>query len=288
MLLHTGGTGSVPLWAFEPVGVFAIAVLLVLFLSSRSRLASRGRRIPAAQTGCFVLALALLVTAALGPVPALSDDLLTAHMLQHVLIADLAPPLLLLGFRSPVLQFLWPASIMKAVARRGPLRRLGATLTYPPLGLSVWLLTVIAWHLPAAYDAAVAHPLVHIVQHVTFFLSGMLAWWPLLEPTNERFRGRVWKAGYIILARAVGGTVGLVLIAWPEVVYRSYAAGGAHIGIDMGWRADQRAAGAMMMTVDFAIVAIAAIAFLLAIEDDPGYPETAHHGERRNAMNGAG
>jgi cytochrome c oxidase assembly factor CtaG len=171
--------------------------------------------------------------------------------------------------RAPVLYFFWPKPVLVTVARMRPLRSFWAWLRRPHVALSTWLLTLYAWHLPPLYEAALTNRLVHDLEHVTFALTGVLAWWPLLDPTHQRVEGRVWKAAYVVAARMVGGVLGIILIAWPDQLYATY--GDAALAYGMSVTTDQQVAGGMMMLVDSTIVIVAATYFLMTIDRGTEY-----------------
>jgi cytochrome c oxidase assembly factor CtaG len=92
----------------------------------------------------------------------------------------------------------------------------------------------------------------------------VLAWWPLLDPTHQRVEGRIWKAAYVVAARMVGGVLGIILIAWPDQLYRTYGDEALAYGISA--MTDQQVAGGMMMIVDSVVVIVAATYFLVTID----------------------
>src|SRR6185312_3207647 len=110
-----------------------------------------------------------------------------AHMLEHVLIGDAAPALLLVAVRGPLLVFFLPSAALGPIARLRPLRALVALMLRPGVSLGAWVLAFGAWHVPAAYDAALAHPVLHDVEHLSFVLAGVLVWAQLVDPAR---RGR--------------------------------------------------------------------------------------------------
>src|SRR3569623_45896 len=108
----------------DPAGLALVALLLALYWRAVTVLRWRGRRIPRGQQALWYSGVALIAIALLGPPDALSDDLLSAHMAQHLLLADIAAPLLLAGVRPPVLQFMLPRPVLVTMAPTRWLRRL--------------------------------------------------------------------------------------------------------------------------------------------------------------------
>jgi cytochrome c oxidase assembly factor CtaG len=248
--------------AIPLLGVFGAALL---HARACSILAGRGRVVPVSQRVSFMFGLGLILLATQTFIdPVGESSLLSLHMLQHLLIADLPAPFLLYGIRAPVIYFFWPKPVMVRVARIKPLRSLWAWLRRPPVALTVWLLTLYVWHLPFMYEAGLEHRLVHDLQHISFALTGMLAWWPLMDPTHHRVEGRVWKAVYVVAARMIGGILGVILVTWPTQIYTFY--GDAALAYGMSTITDQRIAGGMMMMVDSVIVIVAATYFMVTID----------------------
>src|SRR5688500_17630534 len=121
-------------------------------------LARRGYRVPALQQAAWFGGLALMGVALLSPLDSLGEtDLLSAHMAQHLLIADLSAPLLVIGLRSPVYAFLLPRSLFAAVAR-SRLRAVFAFLRQPWIAAPIWVLTLYGWHLAPGLRGGPALP----------------------------------------------------------------------------------------------------------------------------------
>jgi putative membrane protein len=172
------------------------------------------------------------------PLEALSYHLLSAHLLQNVILAEWAPALLVLGI---------PPSLAERIARLPAARQ----LTRPPVALGLWLLTYFAWHLPPAYDTALEHPttLLHL-EHACYVAAGSLLWWPVFQDAPHRISNAA-RALYLFLAFMLASPVGLLLALLPEPAYDYYVEGGGLWGI--GPHADQQIAG-VTMAVEQAIV----------------------------------
>src|SRR3954449_5089955 len=149
-------------WSFEP-GVIAWLLLVEgLYVRAVRILAGRGVAVPRWQRAAWHAGLALQAIVLLSPIDTLGDDLLSAHMAQHLLIADLAAPMLLVGLRNPVLVFFLPRGVLVPLARQRRLRSWFRTLRRPLVAIPVYTLVLYGWHLAPMFDAAVRHPLVHI------------------------------------------------------------------------------------------------------------------------------
>jgi putative membrane protein len=150
-----------------------------------------------------------LLAALVSPIDGLGEDyLFSAHMVQHVLLGDIAPLLLLLGLSR---------AFMRPVTRRlaGFERRLGP-LAHPVTGILIWLGLMYLWHVPALYDAAAEHAAVHLLEHASFFAAGVALWWPLIQPVPMRRRlTGLQPLAYIAAAKAGLAALGLYL-AWSS------------------------------------------------------------------------
>src|SRR5262245_26577963 len=170
-----------------------------------------------------------LVAALLSPLDGLAHALFSAHMLQHLLLIAVAAPLLLLA--DPFAALLWglPAPVRSFAGRLlrpgAALRRLWRGLTVMAVAWLAHVLVIWLWHLPAAYDAAVADRLLHDLEHLAFFATALVFWWPVVQPA-PRLRARTAygsRVVYLVLAAGQTGLLGLVLTLSPQAWYRSYA-----------------------------------------------------------------
>jgi cytochrome c oxidase assembly factor CtaG len=185
------------------------------------------------------------------PLEALSYHLLSAHLLQNVILAEWAPALLVLGI---------PPALAARIAR---LPAVGI-LTRPPVALGLWLLTYFAWHIPAAYDIALEHPATLLrFEHACYLAAGSLLWWPVFQDVPHRI-SNAGRALYLFLAFVLASPVGLLLALVPEPVYDYYVEGGGLWGL--GPHADQQIAGVTMAAeqalVFFAVFAVFFFRFL--------------------------
>ena len=229
----------------------AIVVWLLLaealYVRALRVLAGRGVRVPRGQVACWHLGLLLQAIALLSPLGSLADELLSAHMAEHLLLADLGAPLLLAGLRNPVLAFFLPRGVLVAVARRRRLR--------PLVAIPVYVAVLYGWHLTVAFEGAVRHELVHVLQHASFIFAGIVVWWPALEPKRRRLRGELWKIGHILAARMLGMFLGMAFVLIREPIYTGVYDPVERRGVDA--LADQQTAGAMMVALDIAIMVFA-------------------------------
>jgi cytochrome c oxidase assembly factor CtaG len=241
---------------FDPGQVILVLGVEGLYLRALHVLKGRGVGVPAWQIVLWHMGIALWAIGFFSPVHTLSDDLLSAHMAQHLLIADLAAPLLLAGLRNPVLMFYLPRPALVTLARSGWPRRAFRRLRSPLVAIPVYALFLYGWHFSIFFDAAVRNPLVHALQHMTFVWIGILVWWSALEPKRRRMRGELWKIPYMLGARMVGMMLGMSFVLIRVPIYTGvYGSGERKFGLSP--IQDQQIAGAMMVTVDILIMVFA-------------------------------
>jgi len=183
--------------------------------------------------------------AVLSPLDALADRLFVAHMLQHMLLIMVAVPALLLANPFPIVLWALPGSIRIHVGRRltrsSLIGRIWRGVTAMPLAWLAYASVLWLWHLPLAYDSALSDRLIHDVEHLSFVLSAVLFWWPVIHPA-PRFRRPAPHAGrivYLVLGAFQTAALGLLLTLAPVVLYRSYAAAARPEGLsaldDQAW-----------------------------------------------------
>jgi putative copper resistance protein D len=170
-------------------------------------------------------------------------------MAQHVLMADVAVPLLLIGLRNPVLQFLLPPAILAPLARRRGLRAFFHRLRNPAIAIGVYTLVLYGWHLGPTFTAALKNDYVHALQHQSFIAFSALVWWPLIEPNHRRMPGALWKIPYFLGARIPTMFLGMAFVVATTPFYSSFYGTGRRAG-GLSAVGDQQIGGAIMMMVD--------------------------------------
>ena len=243
-------------FSFDPAVILLIAAATALYVRAVRVLGLRGYEVPFAQQAAWHAGMALTALGLLSPVDGLGEELLSAHMAQHLLIADLAAPLLLVGVRTPVLQFLLPRPVLVPLARRRGLRRAFRFLRRPVVAIPIWVLTLYGWHLSFAFEAALADPLLHAVQHESFVAASLLVWWAPLEPKRRRLRGELWKAGHVLGARLAGMFLGMAFLILRSPAYEGFY-GGAARQHGLSPLSDQQLAGGMMLSLDLLVMLFA-------------------------------
>ncbi len=211
-----------------------IVVAAALYISRAKTL---GKRLPRWRSVCFASGLVVLAFASMSPIDAIGEGgLFSVHMLQHMLIGDLAALLLVLGVTGPILQ---PALQFRLVQR---LR----ALTHPMAACAIWAVILIGWHLPVMYEAALGNQAVHALEHASFLLAGALMWAPILEtlPAPEWF-GTGAKLAYIGGIRAVDAILANAFWWAGTPFYASYERTAPLWGVSA--LEDQGYAGTVMM-----------------------------------------
>jgi len=239
---------SLPLWP-----TLLAAVTAVVYVRGWGRLCGltpgvfSRRRLAAFLAGLGVLWLALA-----SPIDAFDFFLLADHMLQHLLLMVVAPPLILLG--APELPLLH--GLPRWAVRDGlgpflswpPLGRLGRLLTHPALCWLLMAVAMIGWHLPAAYELALRSPGWHNVEHACFFATSILFWWPVIQPWPSRPHWPLWTIPlYLLLGDFVNSALSAFLVFCDRVLYPTYLAVPRLIGLSA--LNDQAAAGALMWVI---------------------------------------
>jgi cytochrome c oxidase assembly factor CtaG len=228
-------------------GVFvALAAVAALYL--RGWLS---RVVPPWRLFSFLGGLTILWAAMCSPLAMLDEELLTAHMVQHLLIMVAAAPLILLGEPGIVFSRVVPAHPL--------LRRIGALLAHPAFCWLAGTLTVIGWHVPVIFEAARGSAIWHAVERVSFFAAGLLFWWPVIQPWPGRPRWPRWSIPlYLFFATMPCDALSAFLAFSGRLVYPHYLSASRPLG--MTGLQDQECAGALMWTVvTFVYLAPAAV-----------------------------
>jgi putative membrane protein len=238
-------------WRLEPLQLVPTLVVAALYARRVRTLRRRGTPVEPWRPWLFGLGIGLVLLALASPIDAFGEEeFLSFHMLQHVILGDLAPLALVAGLSGPILR---PVLALRPV---NALR----FLAYPLVALPLWTVDLYVWHLPFLYQAALHHDSIHALEHLMFFTCGGLMWAPVLEvlPAPEWF-GTGWKLGYIVAVRLIETVLGNVFIWSGKVFYPYYQHAHPRWGISA--LHDQGLAGAVMM-LEGSIVTIAALAWL--------------------------
>ena len=268
ILGHAGGhAGSIAsVWEAPPAVFVGAVIALAMFAQAFVRLRRRGRADHAGwdRAALFGAAVVIGTLALVSPLDYVGEEyLLSAHMLQHVIIGDLAVALAIVAIRGPLTFFLLPAAILVPLARMGRLRAFLRFLLRPKVAFAIWAVVIAAWHVPAAYDFALEHQAVHDLEHLSFVIAGVLVWTVLVDPAR---RGEVSVAGRIGLAVALfaaGQILADVLIFAMRPLYPAYAEQPDRL-LGLSPLEDQRLAGLVMMGEQLLTLGICVALLLVA------------------------
>jgi putative membrane protein len=221
---------------FAPLEVLPLLVAAVFYAKRSVTLAERGRPLPLWRQLCFAGGLLTMAIALASPVAHVAEELVIAHMVEHLLLGDVATLLLVLGLTGPLLQPILAIPVFDRLR----------ILAHPLVAFPLWALNFYFWHIPALYDAAYGGAAVHALEHVSFVFFGCLMWMPIFGPLPKpSWFNAGWKVAYVIAVRFAGAILGNVLMWSGTVLYPKYAAGEAYWSISP--LADQSTAGVVMM-----------------------------------------
>jgi putative membrane protein len=225
LLAHTH---SVYAWQADVDTTVVIPALSLLYLYAVGRFGASRRRI-----GCYAASMVLLAVAFWTPLHHLGlHYLLTAHLLQNVILAEWAPLFAVLGVS---------AQMAAALARL----RTWRFLTHPAVALPLWLVDYFTWHIPFIYQAALGpHPWLVHVEHGCYFATGLLMWWPLVHDLPRRLASGA-RAAYAFAAFLLASPLGLLLALLPKPVYDFYVDARPRVW-GLSALADQQIAGVTM------------------------------------------
>ncbi len=203
---------------------------------------------------CFLGSLLVALVALVSPVGALADQLFFMHMVQHVLLLDVVPILAILGFTKVILR-----PLTRAVKR---LEEGAGALASPAFAVVLYIAVIWAWHVPGAYDVALRHPLVHVLEHLTFLLAGSLYWWHLLSPIRARLRlSGMGPVAYMGSTKLLVGALGMGLAFAPTALYSYYVHHGRVWGISA--LDDQSIAGFIMAVEQSLVMGVALVVLFM-------------------------
>jgi putative membrane protein len=260
-------------WAYDPVPTIGACVAAVGYVTVWRRVrsspvtgirshAGRGRMI------CFGAGLLAILVAVDGPPDVLSDVSLSAHMIQHLLLQLVAPPLLLLAAPLSLLLRADPPWLPRRVLVRLLRSRTVRVLSHPATVLGLFTIVLVGSHLTPLYNLALEHEWLHEIEHVAFFVTALLFWWPAIgvDPAPHRlsYPGRLL---YLLLDMPVMAYLGLAIANSSYILYPHYA---VHLP---PWGAsalqDQGVAGTIMwVSGTFTMIPAMAVVFLRWLDED--------------------
>lgn len=245
-----GWSGIATGWNVQPGSGVALALVLAIYLRGWVRLRrAEPWRWSRWRAACFIAGLGAIAVALWSPLDALGAWLLSAHMAQHFLLSMVAPPLILLGWPfQPILNGMprWASRDLFGPILGWPAaQRVARALVHPPVAWALAIAATFAWHVPPAYEWALAEPWAHALEHACFLWTGILFWWPVVEPWPWRARWPRWAMAFYLLTADVANTVVAAVLAFASApVYRVYEATAPSLGVSA--LVDQQRAAAIM------------------------------------------
>jgi cytochrome c oxidase assembly factor CtaG len=225
--------------------LLAGGIYVPLYARRAWTLRREGRPVPAWRIASFMSAIAVVVAIQLPPLDTLADEVLLAHMIQHILIGEIASLFIVIGLTGPLLAPLLHFRLTR------PLR----VLTNPALALVLWAVNLYVWHLPVLYQLAIRHDLIHALEHACLLWFGVLLWLAVLGPLPKPAWFRGWASvGYVTAIRLIGAVLGNVFIWAQTVFYPIYDASDARRGLNPV--SDQNLAGAAMMIIQVVLTTL--------------------------------
>jgi putative membrane protein len=243
-------------WTLEPGVLIGVALVGGTYVRRWRHVRQASKRpkadAPVWRLLCFLASLTISLIALASPVDALADQLFFMHMVQHMLLLDLTPILAIFGLNKVLLR-----PITRAVT---DLERQAGALAHPAFAVVLYVSTIWLWHIPSAYDYAVAHPVVHVLEHMSFVVVGSLYWWHLLSPIRGRMRlSGMGPMVYMASTKLFVGALGMGLAFAPSALYPYYVHHARVWGISAH---DDQAIAGLVMAIEQSVVMGVALALL--------------------------
>jgi len=248
-------------WSLDPGLLLSLSLLLGAYTVRWRRV--RRRHGPAAASWwhlvAFAAGVASLFAALVSPLDRIAEQLATMHMVQHLLLLDLAPILLLAGTTK---------ILLRPVTRRMmPVERAAGPLAHPAMGAIAYIVVMVAYHAPPVYDLTLRNDFAHVIAHMALAAAGGLYWWHLMSPVRQRMKmGVLGPVVYMAATKVGAGLVAIVLGFAPELIYDSYARLPEFLG--MTHLQDQRAAGLLMAMEQSLVMGIALVVLFVRAMDE--------------------
>lgn len=240
-------------WSVPPAATLALLLTALIYLRGWVLMRWAGVPfVPRWRAVSFLLGLLAVWIALASPLDTFSAFLITAHMLQHMLLMMVAPPLILLG--APLIPLVRGLPVFAAREFAGPFlnwrvaARIGNALIHPLVALLLMGTVMFAWHTPRLYELALASSSWHEVEHVCFFLASLVFWWPVIQTWPSRTHWPRWSVvPYLLVGDLQNTILSAILIFADRVIYPSYASMPRLSGFSA--LQDQAAAGAIMWVI---------------------------------------
>jgi cytochrome c oxidase assembly factor CtaG len=221
----------------EIIGVGAPLAIAAAYIKRVHTLSREGRPVPYWRQLSFTGGIVVVALALGGPIEEYAKQLVLAHMVQHLMLADLASLLLVLGLTGPILRPLLAL----------PIGRYMHSLTNPLVAISIFTANLFFWHVPALYQAVTTSVPLHELEHISFIATGCLLWMPLFGPLPKpswfgKAADTIYGAGIWLPAMGLAN-----MLMWSGTAfYPSYGPSAEELGISPA--TDQGTAGAILMS----------------------------------------
>jgi cytochrome c oxidase assembly factor CtaG len=226
-------------WTFDPLVLVGTLALAVVYGIGWRRARRPGAPHPPGygRLALFSGAVLAILAALVSPIDALGDQLMSMHMVQHILLLDIVPILLILSLTK---------GILRPVTRRvTTIERRAGVFAHPAFAVLAYGGLMWLWHVPSMYDLALNHSGIHVLEHVCFVSAGLLYWWHLLSPIRSRMRlGGMGPIAYMVSTKLIVGVLGVVLAFAPHSFYPFYEHHPVYWGLTP--TTDQNVAGVVM------------------------------------------
>ncbi len=239
-------------WTFEPAVLLGVAVLAWAYGWAWRRARRPGAPHPPGygRLALFIAGLLTVLAALVSPLDSLGDQLMVFHMVQHMLLLDIAPILMILGLTK---------GLLRPVTRRvHTLERRAGPFAHPAFAVILYSGLLWLWHAPFMYDQAQGNSYLHALEHLCFAAAGSLYWWHLLSPIRSRMRlGGLGPIGYMVSTKLLVGLLGVALTFAPSSIYAFYTHKPAYWGLRPSF--DQSMAGLVMALEQSIVMGIALV-----------------------------
>jgi putative membrane protein len=259
---HYPGIGS---WSVEPIPLIVLLGFSAAYIYAYRRARRHSEKVGLSYLIPYFTGILLIALALFSPIDPIGDRyLLSVHMVQHLLLQDIAPAFLILGLRSPLLPLGLPKAVLRAIAPGGRFGKVRNLLTNPWFALGLWAAVTWGWNWPAAFDYSASHPLVHDLEHITLFYAGLTLWWVVIDPLpSGRLRPNGFRLAILGASRLASAGVCIPLTWLPRVEYPLYASAPRAYGLSA--LSDQALAGAAMCFTEFLVFGIAFVAVFISV-----------------------
>ena len=239
-------------WSFEPAVIVFVLALSLVYGRAWTRARQPGEPHPPGygRLALFCAGVLTILAALVSPIDILGSQLMVMHMIQHVLLLDLVPILLILSLTK---------GILRPITRRlTAIESRAGVIGHPAFAVVLYVGVMAIWHIPAMYDLALRYANIHVLEHVCFGLAGGLYWWHLISPIRSRMRlSGMGPVLYMVVTKLLVGIIGVVLAFSPHSIYPWYQHHPDYWGLSP--RTDQNMAGLVMALEQSIVMGIALV-----------------------------